>query len=129
MKIEDDKYCFVCGDNNESGLHAKFDVGPDNTSVGRIVIPSNFQGWKDIVHGGIISTLLDEASIYACRNISSKTVTAEITVKFKKPVPTGREVVLSAKVNEIKRKLVFVSAELKLEGEVYASAETKVFLL
>jgi uncharacterized protein (TIGR00369 family) len=129
MKIEDDKYCFACGDLNGYGLHADITTNEDNTSNCKIIIPSNFQGWKDIVHGGIISTLLDEVSIYACRNISSKTVTAEITVKFKKPVPTGKEVILSAKVNEIKRKLVFVSAELKLDGEVYASAETKVFVL
>lgn len=129
MKIEDDDFCFVCGDKNETGLHADIITGIDNTATAKITIPSRFQGWQGIVHGGIISTLLDEVSIYACRNISLKGVTAEINVKFRKPVPTEKEIELRSKVTEIKRKLIFVSAELLVCGEVYASADTKVFNL
>jgi len=129
MKIEDDDFCFVCGDKNETGLHADFVVNDDNTASAHLVIPSRFQGWKGVVHGGIISTLLDEASIYACRKITLKSVTAEMNVKFRKPVPTETEIELKAKVKEIKRKLIFVSAELLFNGEIYASSETKVFNL
>lgn len=129
MKIEDDKYCFVCGDQNEIGLHVNFTVLDDNSATAKIKIPQNFQGWKEIVHGGIISTLLDEVSIYACRKISQKLVTAEIKVKFKRPVPTEQEVVLQARVVENKRKLIMVEAELLVNDVVHASAETKVFNL
>ena len=129
MKVEDDDFCFVCGDKNVTGLHADIITGTDNTATAKITIPSRFQGWQGIVHGGIISTLLDEVSIYACRNISLKGVTAEIIVKFKKPVPTETEIELKARVIDIKRKLIFVSAELLVSGEVYATADTKVFNL
>jgi len=129
MKIEDDDYCFACGDKNETGLHADIITRIDNTATAKIIIPPRFQGWKGIVHGGIISTLLDEVSIYACRNISLRGVTAEMNVKFKKPVPTETEIELRSKVTEIKRKLVFVHAELLVNGEVCASAETTVFNL
>ena len=129
MKIEDDKYCFVCGNENPIGLHIDFTVNNDNSATAKIKVPQNFQGWKNIIHGGIISTLLDEVSIYACRNITLKSVTAEIKVKFKKPVPTNTEIILQAKVVESKRKLIMVKAQLLCEGNVYASAETKVFNL
>jgi uncharacterized protein (TIGR00369 family) len=129
MRVEDDDFCFVCGDKNETGIHAEFTVNDDNTASAHLVIPSRFQGWKGIVHGGIISTLLDEVSIYACRKITLKGVTAEIDVKFKKSVPAGKEVTLQSRVVDIKRKLIFVHAELLIDGEVYASAETKVFNL
>ena len=129
MKVEDDDFCFVCGDKNETGIHADFTVNDDNTATAKLVIPSRFQGWKGIVHGGIISTLLDEVCIYACRKITLKGVTAEMNVKFKKSVPTCKEITLQSKVIEIKRKLIFVHAELLIDGEVYASAETKVFNL
>jgi len=129
MRIEDDRYCFVCGTHNDIGLHADITTGQDNTAYTKLVIPKNFQGWQDIVHGGIISTLLDEVSIYACRNISQKGVTAEITVKFKKPVPTETEIELRSKVVEIKRRLLLVEAELLVGGIVHASAETKIFNL
>ncbi len=129
MRVEDDKFCFACGDLNETGLHAEISAADDNTSLCRITVPSRFQGWKGMVHGGIISTLLDEVSIYACRNISLKGVTAEINVKFKKPVPTEKELELKAKVVEIRRKMVTVHAELFYDGIVCASAETKVFII
>ncbi len=129
MKIEDDKYCFVCGDQNEIGLHVDFTVNDDDSATAKIKVPQNFQGWKNIVHGGIISTLLDEVSIYACRNITLKGVTAEIKVKFRKPVPTETEITLQAKVVDVKRKLIMVQAELLCEEVVYASAETKIWNL
>ncbi|MBU4485593.1 MAG: PaaI family thioesterase [Candidatus Delongbacteria bacterium] len=129
MKVEDDAFCFVCGDKNNIGLHANFTVNDNNSASARLVIPSDYQGWAGIVHGGIISTLLDEVSIYACRKISTNGVTAEINVKFKKPVPTEKEIFLTAKVVEIKRRLILVQAELVCDGQVHADAETKVFIL
>lgn len=129
MKVEDDRTCFVCGPDNRIGLHAIFTVGQDNTAHSSIVVPNDFQGWKNMVHGGIISTLLDEVSIYACRNISLKGVTAEISVRFLKPVPTDTEIELRSKVTDIKRKIITVEAELLVEGKVHASAHTKVFNL
>jgi uncharacterized protein (TIGR00369 family) len=127
MKLEEDKHCFVCGDLNEIGLHVDFTVNDDNSATAKIKVPQNFQGWKDIVHGGIISTLL--VSIYACRKISQKGVTAEIKVKFKKPIPVETELTLQARVVDHKRKLIMVEAELLVDDVVYASAETKVFNL
>ncbi|MFO7810102.1 MAG: PaaI family thioesterase [Candidatus Delongbacteria bacterium] len=129
MKVEDDKHCFACGHLNEYGLHADITVNDDNTSCCKISVPSRFQGWKGMVHGGIISTLLDEISIYACRKISLRGVTAEIYVKFRKPVPIDTELELKAKVTEIRRKMVSVQAELLIDGVVHATADTKVFNL
>ena len=129
MKVEDDKYCFACGYLNKYGLHADITTNDDNTSHCKISVPSRFQGWKGMVHGGIISTLLDEISIYACRKISLRGVTAEIDIKFRKPVPIDTELELKAKVTEIRRKMVSVQAELLVDGIVHASADTKVFNL
>lgn len=129
MKVEDDKHCFACGDMNEYGLHADITTNDDNTSYCKITVPSRFQGWKGMVHGGIISTLLDEISIYACRKISLRGVTAEIDVKFRKPVPIDTELELKAKVVDQKRRLIMVEAELLVNGVIHATAETKVFNL
>ncbi len=129
MKVDDDKHCFACGQLNEHGLHAGIITNDDNTSYCKITVPSRFQGWKGMVHGGIISTLLDEISIYACRKISLRGVTAEIDVKFRKPVPIDTELELKAKVTGVRRKMVSVEAELTVEGTVHATAHTRVYNL
>ncbi len=128
MDVLEDGLCFVCGAENPIGLKASFVVDRDTRSaVCRLQIPKNFQGWKDVVHGGILATLLDETCIYACRSIGNSFVTAELNLKYKKPVPVETEVVLKAKIVEEKRKVLIVKASLEIDGQSYAQADAKVF--
>jgi len=128
MEILDDGQCFVCGADNPIGLKVHFSIDKDRRrAVGKVSIPASFQGWQDIVHGGIIATLLDETCIYACRSLGDHFVTAEIAVKYLRPVPTQREVVVTAEITEEKKRIFLVQAELKIEDQVHAKAQAKVF--
>ena len=130
MEVSDDRQCFVCGPENEDGLQAVFIVEhPPASSRCRLAIPSRFQGWEGIVHGGILATLLDEAVIYACRALGEQFVTAELTVRYKKPVPVETEITVRARVREQKRRLLTTAAWIEIAGEVYAEADAKVFRL
>lgn len=128
MQVDDDAHCFVCGNLNEHGLQAKFDVDVEQqSSQCRIVLPGGFQGWKDVVHGGILATLLDEACIYACRSVTPNSVTAELTVRYKKPVTVGDELVVSARIVEQKKRIFQLAASIEVAGVVHAEAEARVF--
>ncbi|BCA79983.1 acyl-CoA thioesterase [Desulfuromonas sp. AOP6] len=128
MEILDDGQCFVCGADNPIGLKAHFNIDKEGRSaVGRVSIPSSFQGWQDMVHGGVIAALLDETCIYACRSIGDHFVTAEIAVKYLRPVPTQTEVVVTAEICEEKKRILLVTAELKIDDQVHAKAQAKVF--
>ena len=51
---------FGCGDDNPIGLRLRFT--PSGEGVKASFIPSaEHQGFQEVVHGGIISTVLDEA--------------------------------------------------------------------
>ncbi|MHB8056087.1 MAG: PaaI family thioesterase, partial [Candidatus Aminicenantales bacterium] len=98
----DNHFCFVCGERNREGFRICFEY-PEPGRCRAVVTPEpRFQGWKDILHGGIISTLLDEALAHAygglARGAGEAAVTAELTVKFKKPVKIGVPVVLEGRV-------------------------------
>src|SRR5437762_54292 len=59
------KGCFVCGQQNPLGLKLRLET--DGTSVQAQFTPEVVHvGFKGIVHGGIISTLLDELMVWAC---------------------------------------------------------------
>jgi uncharacterized protein (TIGR00369 family) len=81
------------------------------------------------VHGGILATLLDEACIYACRATGEHFVTAELNVRYRKPVPVETAMTVSAEVVERKRRLLTVRARLEIEGELHAEADSRVFAL
>jgi len=73
--------------------------------------------------------LLDEVSVYACMSQGTQFVTAEIRVRFLKPVPVGREVLVVGEVVESRRRRRRVRARLELDGELHAEAESTVMEL
>lgn len=130
MEIQEDGYCFVCGPQNPIGLKARFVIDrPSRSARCDLQLAREFQGWENVVHGGMLSSLLDEAAIYACRSVGDKFVTAELQVKFRKPVTVGKPLVVSARVVSEKRKLLAVEGQLEQGGDICAEAQVKVFRL
>lgn len=80
--------CFVCGQKNEIGLKASF-FWDGRKAICNITADELYAGYKDVFHGGIIATLLDEVMIKALLAENIFCVTAEMTVRFRKPVHSG----------------------------------------
>ena len=80
--------CFVCGQENRIGLKARFYWDGEKASCD-ITADEIYSGYKNIFHGGIVATLLDEVMIKALLAEGLMVVTAEITVRFKLPVNVG----------------------------------------
>jgi len=130
MDFEKDRGCFVCGPDNPQGMHADFTLDAQQQSAFcEMERGSTYQGWQGVVHGGITGTLLDEAGIYACRTQGETFVTAELNVRFRKPVPVGKKVRVSAQVKDRRRRIFKVVSQLTIEDEIYAEAEARVMCL
>lgn len=130
VKIADDSACLVCGSMNPIGLKAKFTTSAtDCSSHSVICLPAEFQGWQDVVHGGIIAALLDEACIYACHGKADQCVTADLQIRYRKPVPVGTEVEISGQLTDSSRKMWLTTAKLKVNNTVHAEAQAKIFIL
>lgn len=127
MDISDNQYCFVCGPDNPVGFKTTITVNKETKSAQcTLSVPAEYQGWKGMVHGGIISALLDEVSAYAGMTVADTVVTAELKTRFRKPVPVGQEISVSAQVVNQVRRTVIVEARLTIQDEVLASAEAKM---
>lgn len=117
--------CFVCGEKNEQGLKARFfyENGEAHTDI---IADNRFEGNKGIYHGGIVSTILDEAMIKAILADDKFAVTAEITVRFHLPINVGDKLRISGKVIEKKGRIYFTEAKAVRKGtEIVASASGK----
>ncbi|MBU8933474.1 MAG: PaaI family thioesterase [candidate division Zixibacteria bacterium] len=80
--------CFVCGQENETGLKARF-FWDEDKAVCDITANEAFSGYKNVFHGGIVATLLDEVMIKSLLAQGILAVTAELTVQFLKPANCG----------------------------------------
>jgi uncharacterized protein (TIGR00369 family) len=127
--LNDDNMCFVCGTANPQGLKLKFHHNEETGQVeSNVTFPIHLQGWKGVVHGGLVSTILDEVMVKAAAKKKLKCVTGEITVKFKKPTLTNQEYILRGKIVEIRKRIIFTEGFLLDRDEkVIASAKGKLF--
>lgn len=130
MSVLDCQNCFVCGRDNPVGFNVTIVSDRDGQSAQcSLVVAAVYQGWQGMVHGGIISALLDEVSAYAGMTVAETVVTAELNTRFHKPVPVEQEITVSAQVVKQVRRVVMVEAELSMQGEVLASAEAKMIVV
>lgn len=130
MQVINDSGCFVCGRDNPHGLQARFESDTEKRITWcRLSLPSHCQGWQDIVHGGILAALLDEAAIYACRTLGDQFVTGEITVRYKAPVKVDTPIEVHGQVVGQARRVFQVKSWIEAQGVVLAEAEAKIICL
>ncbi len=121
-----DNSCFACGRDNPIGIHLKITETKDGVCA-TINLSSLFQGYKHIIHGGIISTILDEMAVWAAYKKGYKAATAELNMRIRKPMIADTDYVASGKVLHIKHKLVIARAEIRNQSaEAIASADIKL---
>ena len=119
--------CFVCGEFNPMGLKLRFQT--DGRGVqGRWVPRVEHVGFKQTLHGGVISTLLDEMMAWACAVQARRfAYCAELTVRFLRTIRPGDEVLARGELVANRRgKLFEAKAELRdPAGSVLATATGK----
>lgn len=126
MRLADDGYCFVCGPRNPAGL--KLDFRFNGRRIRTEFTPmKEHQGYLGILHGGILSALLDEAMVKLAIAMDSPAVTARMEVKLKKAVGIGEKVTVEAEVLKEHRRLIESYARaINGEGRVVACATGKL---
>jgi len=125
-RVERDEHCFVCGMKNERGLRLKFAYPRPGRAETQLRIPEHFSGWRRMTHGGLLATLLDEAMAHACISSEGPAVTAQMEVRFLKPVEVGETVRISGEVREAKARVLLAQAQVTSgSGEVIARASAR----
>jgi len=117
--------CFVCGDKNPNGLKVHFYADGDE-AVAECVADAQFQGYRNIFHGGVVSALLDEIMAKAILAQEIYPLTAEMTVRFKRAVPTGQRLFLRGRITSRRGRMFETAGELMdADGAVFATATGK----
>jgi acyl-coenzyme A thioesterase PaaI-like protein len=82
-----DNYCFVCGKDNPKGFKIEVRyLESKMTAETELSLPREYQGWADVIHGGILSTLLDEMMAHAVWRFAGPGLTLSLEVRFHQPL-------------------------------------------
>jgi len=115
--------CFGCSPTNPQGLRMQFtDEGDQVISTWQP--ENNFQGWHNVLHGGIQATLMDEiASWVVFAKLGTTGVTSKMEIRLSKPMLMNKgPVILTARLREMRRNIAVIDVELK-DGEGTLCAE------
>lgn len=125
--------CFVCGEKNDFGLHAKFYETDANELVALISPTEQHQGYPGRMHGGIAATILDETIARSICNGKEEQiwgVTLELKTRFRKPIPLGQELRIVGRVTSEGTRSFEGTGEIILpNGDIAVSAEGKYMKL
>ena len=100
--------CLVCGRDNPRGLRLQLAVD-DATGVvsTEIVAHVHHAGFNDVVHGGLIATVADEAMAWAAAWAAGRFgLCAELTMRFRRPAIVGATIRVEAIADSIRSRLV-----------------------
>ncbi len=119
----DSSYCFVCGSKNPKSLGFKvfFENG---IAKAYYSFAPEYQGWKEVIHGGLIATVLDEIMAYAASQIGHA-LTTHLNVTFRNVLHPNEKVLITGWIEEQTRRKAKTRAEMQRlsDNKLIASAE------
>lgn len=103
--------CVVCGPMNPRGLQIRFHH--DSGAVSAEWTPTaDWEGFPRTIHGGIISTVLDEAMSKAVIASGWDALTAELKIRFRGRVSPGEELHVKGWIKENRKRRILAEAML-----------------
>jgi acyl-coenzyme A thioesterase PaaI-like protein len=121
--------CLVCGRTNPHGLHLDLHVDPDTGIVTTQLTPTRDHiGFEGIIHGGLLATVLDEAMVWAATWSGKRfCVCGEMCVRFRESAAVGEPLIVTAKIDQTRKKLITTIGEVKraTDGQLLATATGK----
>jgi hypothetical protein len=106
--------CFGCGLKNDIGLKLNF-TKKNDLIVGSYITNKDYEGFPDILHGGIQTTILDEAMNWAFLVEDIFVFTIKIAMKFRSPIRIGQKIIIEAEAKRDKKKFT-ASGRIYLES-------------
>ena len=116
-----DDYCFACGRRNPIGLRMQVTyLTAEPSAESRLTLAPEYVGWQEIIHGGILATLLDEIMTHAIWHFVGPVVTLGLDVQFRQPLAPGEPILVRGRLTETKGR------RLKGQGEIIRLADNRL---
>lgn len=127
---ENESYCFACGKSNPIGLKLEFSL-QDGKCVAQKKVPREYQGYDGIVHGGIITTMLDEAMAkYLIMSDGVRALTAKLEIRYRQPTPTDQVLTITGREESRKQNFVLMKATVALpDGTITAEGKAQMAIV
>ena len=123
LSVDSHSHCLMCGNENPFSLRLCFNTDAEGIVHTVFKGHEGLQGYKGILHGGVISSLLDAAMTNCLFHQGIEALTGDLHVRFLKPIPCNASLDIRAWVATSLPPLYQLRAELVYRETVMAWAE------
>lgn len=121
--------CFGCSPDNPIGIHMEFYENRDEI-ISFWHPQTQYQGWVDTMHGGILATIIDETAGWVVfRKLQTSGMTTKLELKYRKPVMTTEpQITVRGHIVEQRRNLVTIDVRIEnSKGEICVEGRATYF--
>jgi len=127
MSREYHPHCIVCGDHHPFGLKVDYRVTGECTVEGGFDCSPDYQGYPNVLHGGIVSSLLDGAMVSCLLAKGLEAYTVDLRIRYRAAVETGIPATIRGEWLRSEGPMHLLQATLVQGGKVCACARAKFF--
>lgn len=120
--------CFACRPDNQRGLRLVFRQNENGEMTTEWIPEPEMEGYQGIVHGGVVSTVLDEAMAKVVDASGTAALTAELRIRFRQQVPPGSRLYVRGWIESRNKRVINAQAALTDGGGVELAHAWAVFL-
>jgi uncharacterized protein (TIGR00369 family) len=117
--------CRIAGSANPEGLQLKFHMLENGDIEADFACETRFQGYSEIVHGGVLAAMLDSAMVNSLFARRMNAVTAELVVRYREPVRLNTTAVVRGRIERITPRIYYMAAEVLQDGHICATGHAK----
>ena len=117
--------CVVCSLANGRGLQLDFVSGDDGGIAATFTCDETLEGYRGMMHGGMISSVLDGAMTHCMFAHGKTAVTAEMSTRFRHPILIRQVATVSALIERSSHPLYLLKAQIIQGGQVKATSTGK----
>lgn len=121
--------CFACGRENSHGLQISYKMQYPGKVSAEWCPGRGWEGFDGVVHGGIVTTALDEAMAKAIVSTETMALTCELKVRFRHSVHPGDELSIQGWIVDRRRRLVHAEASISDRGGEEFAHAWAIFLI
>ena len=109
-----------------NNLH--FCFSDDGTLMGKFLCSTEHQGYDGIVHGGIISAVIDASMAQCCMGHGFVAYTTDLSIHYRRPVRINAPCILQTRIVSTARSVLFsLECQITQHGQVHVEAEGRFF--
>jgi acyl-coenzyme A thioesterase PaaI-like protein len=117
MELVDEGMCFICGKANPIGLKVDFEVDRKGLKISGMFTPRReHEGYRGIMHGGLVAALLDEAMVKLLWEVGIPAVSAALDIRLAAPARVGEPLSIRGWVDSQKGRIIHAGARIEGPG-------------